>query len=236
MKNTYLFATAMATLLISHGALGLDANEEITPSSEGYQYLVYAVTWQPSFCKLKPQTPGCDKPPQKFLTHGIWPYNNSLGQKTNRHPANCNTAPSCKSSTECDISEDKLNQISGNRAIAGLVTASPQGMFRYEWKKHGTCSNQTETDYFNDIVRLRKAVMYLEPMFNTWIGRSVKFDQLKNAFPTHASFRCFTLDGKQYLHEVFYSIYPDGTPYKGDPSLQIGIPCAPRETLIPSGS
>lgn len=235
MKIIRPLATALAALVFCHGAQALDANEEITPSSEGFKYLVYAVTWQPSFCKLKPATTGCDKPPQKFLTHGVWPYNNSLGQKTNRHPASCNTAPGCQSTTACDISDDKLEQISSTPAIAQLVTAAPQGMFRYEWSKHGTCSGQTESDYFNDIVRLRKAVMYIEPMFNAWIGRSVAFSQLKNAFPTHASFRCFVLDGKQYLHEVFYSINPDGTPYKSDAPLQIGVPCASQETFIPSG-
>ncbi len=235
MKKINPLAIALVALLVSHCALALDANEEITSSNEGYQYLVYAVTWQPSFCKLKPATAGCDKPPSKFLTHGIWPYNNSIGQKTNRHPAACNTAPSCKSTTECNISDEKLEQISSTPAIAELVTPAPQGMFRYEWNKHGTCSGQTESDYFNDIVRLRKSVLYIEPMFNKWIGSSVTFAQMKNAFPTHTSFRCFVLDGKQYLHEAFYSITPDGTPYKKDPALQIGIPCTHGEIFIPRG-
>ncbi|MGU9859612.1 ribonuclease T2 family protein [Pseudomonas sp. LF245] len=236
MKSIRFVATALATLLISHGVQALDANEEITPSSAGFTYLVYAKTWQPSFCKLRPEVAGCDKPPQQFLTHGIWPYNDSVGQKTNRHPAFCNTAPSCQSTTACDISDAKLDQIANTPAIAQLVTVAPQGMFRHEWKKHGTCSGKTESDYFNDIVRLRKVGLYIEPMFDKWIGSSVTLAQMKNAFPTHASFRCFVLDGKQYLHEVFYSINPDGTPYKKDPSLQIGIPCTPGDIFIPSGA
>lgn len=236
MKRTQFTAAAMATLLISYSVLALDANEEITPSSEGYQYLVYAVTWQPSFCKLKPETSGCDKPPQKFLTHGIWPYNNSIGQKTNRHPAACNTAPSCESAAKCDIDENKLQEISNTPEIAELVTVAPQGMFRYEWKKHGTCAGKTESAYFKDIVRLREVVDYNEPMFNAWVGHSVEFDLLKTAFPNNTSFRCFMLEGKQYLHEAFYSINPDGTPYYDDGSLQIGIPCEPQETFIPRGT
>ncbi|MGY2137891.1 ribonuclease T2 family protein [Pseudomonas reactans] len=235
MNKTMFIPAALAAFFISQGAQALDANEEITPNSEGFKYLVYAVTWQPSFCKLKPETTGCTKPPQTFLTHGIWPYNNSVGQKTNRHPASCNTAPSCQSGTTCDISDDILKKISDTREIAELVTAAPQGMFRYEWKKHGTCSGQTEIDYFNDIVRLKKSVTYVEPMFNRWIGGSVTLGQLKNAFPTHVSFRCFVLGGKQYLHEAFYSINADGTPYKQDPFLQIGIPCTSDAIFIPAG-
>lgn len=65
---------AITLMLTSGGVLALDANEEITPAEAGYRYLVYSVTWQPSFCKLKPATAGCDHPPTKFLNHGIWPY------------------------------------------------------------------------------------------------------------------------------------------------------------------
>ncbi|AZE70847.1 Ribonuclease I precursor [Pseudomonas synxantha] len=233
MKRTHLIATVMATLTISHSVQALDANEEFTPTKDGYQYLVYAVTWQPGFCKLRPATAGCDKPPQKFLTHGIWPYNDSLGEKTNRHPVSCNTAPSCKSTTNCAISQDTLDAVAADPEIAPLITVAPQGMLKDVWSKHGTCAGKTEEDYFADFAKLRKVVSYNEPMFNAWVGRSVMFDQLKAAFPGNTAFRCFTLDGKQYLHEVFYMIKPDGTPYEGNPNLQIGPACASPETFIP---
>ncbi|WP_339491243.1 hypothetical protein [Pseudomonas rhizophila] len=81
MKNSYGNIFAIAFALISNGTLALDANEEITSSDIGFQYWVYSVTWQPSFCLLKPETAGCAQPPNKFLTHGIWPYNNSTAEK-----------------------------------------------------------------------------------------------------------------------------------------------------------
>ncbi|QJI27456.1 hypothetical protein HKK55_01655 [Pseudomonas sp. ADAK18] len=236
MKLMHRFVAAIATVLICNGAQALDANEEITPSDMGYQYWVYSVTWQPSFCQLKPDTAGCNKPPQTFLTHGIWPYNNSTPEKTNRHPAFCNTSPSCKLDTECAISEDKLESIARKPEIAKLVTTNPQGMFRHEWKKHGTCSGKTEEDYFNDLVTLRKVVDYNKPMFEAWIGHSVMFDDLKKAFPANASFRCFIQDGKQYLHEVFYRVSPDGTAYTDDSALQIGTRCNSQQTYIPAGT
>lgn len=226
---------AVTLMLISGGVLALDANEEITPAEAGYQYLVYSVTWQPSFCKLKPVTAGCDHPPAKFLTHGIWPYNNSLGDKTNRHPAFCNTAPSCKQGQECEISNDTLQQVAQRDDIVELVTTSPEAMFKHEWKKHGTCSGKTEEKYFNDIVKLRNSVSYNEAMFAAWIGRSVRFDDLKAIFPSNASFRCFVLEGKQYLHEVFYRINDNGIPYVGDATLQIGTACKSQETFVPEG-
>lgn len=236
MKNSYGNIFAIAFALISNGTLALDANEEITSSDIGFQYWVYSVTWQPSFCLLKPETAGCAQPPNKFLTYGIWPYNNSTAEKTNRHPAFCNSAPSCEQETECAINEKTLKQITHKPEIIELVTASPEAMFRHEWKKHGTCAGKTETNYFNDIVKLRKVVNYDESMFNSWIGGSVTFEKLRTAFPSNASFRCFVKDGKQYLHEVFYRITPEGEPYQEDAKLQIGIPCLAEETYIPTGS
>ncbi len=226
---------AAILMLVSGAVFALDTNEEITPAEAAYQYLVYSVTWQPSFCKLKPDTAGCDKPPAKFLTHGIWPYNNSSANKTNRHPAFCNTAPSCELGKECEISNSTLEKIASRPDIAALVPTNPQGMFKHEWKKHGTCSGKTEENYFNDIVTLRKAVSYNEAMFAAWVGRSVEFDELKAAFQSNVSFRCFVLDDKQYLHEVFYQINDDGTPYVNDAALQIGIACKSQETVIPGG-
>jgi|GEM_PF-1051614 len=40
---------ALALASICSTAQALDANEEITASEMGFQYWVYAVTWQPAF-------------------------------------------------------------------------------------------------------------------------------------------------------------------------------------------
>ena len=85
MKVSHALAPAcLFSLLSCASAFALDANEEITDPVQGFDYLVYSVTWQPSFCVLKPDTAGCATPPQRFLTHGIWPYKNSTAEKTNR--------------------------------------------------------------------------------------------------------------------------------------------------------
>ncbi|WP_162276182.1 ribonuclease T2 family protein [Pseudomonas antarctica] len=234
MKTAYQMLSTII-LILSATVWALDDNEEITPSEAGSQYWVYTVTWQPSFCLQNPKTAGCESPPEKFLTHGIWPYNNSTPEKNNRHPAFCNTAPGCEQGKECEISAGNLEQIAHEPEIAAWVTANPEGMFKHEWKKHGTCSGKAVQDYFNDIVRLRPAVQYDQAKFATWVGGSVMFDELKTAFPSNASYRCFVKDAKQYLHEVFYKITPNGAPYEDDAALQIGIACKVQETFIPKG-
>ncbi|MDD2045985.1 ribonuclease T2 family protein [Pseudomonas putida] len=233
MRLSTGIAAIFALTTVSHSVFALDANEEITPSTTPYDFLIYAVTWQPSFCKLKPETSGCDGPPARFLVHGIWPYNNSTEQKTNRHPAFCNTAPSCEDKTECEIEKDTLEKISLIPEIAERVTVNPQDMFKHEWRKHGTCAGKSEAEYFADIATLWKVVAFNGPMFNQWIGKSVLFSKFKVAFPDNTSFRCFVQNDKQYLHEVFYLIDSDGKPYLKDRNLQIGTSCKERETFIP---
>lgn len=226
----------MLSLLVCSSALALDANEEITPPTTPPDYLVLAQTWQPGFCTLKPKTAGCDNPPTTFLTHGIWPYNNSNADKTNRHPAFCNTAPSCSSREACNINEQKLDEIIQQPEFARLVPAEPQGMLRHEWSKHGSCAGKTEEAYFNDFIRLKRAATFDEKTFKPWIGGSVLFSTLKTAFPSNTSFRCFIAEGKQYLHEVFYLLNPDGSAYEDDKHLQIGTRCEEQQTYIPGGA
>lgn len=226
---------ALALASICNTAQALDANEEITASDMGFQYLVYAVTWQPSFCRLKPETAGCDHPPADFLTHGIWPYNNSTRTKTNRHPAFCKTAPDGLPGSPREKHDGTLESMMGRRELSELLAADPRGMLEHEWKKHGTCSGKTEAEYFNAFVDLRKVVTYDVSAFNAWIGGRVMFDNIKAAFPPHTAFRCFVQNGEQYLHEVFYLITPNGAPYIEDGTLQIGTPCHSQETIIPKG-
>lgn len=233
--RTLFRAVATIALMTSGTVWALDNNEEITPSEAGFQYWVYSVTWQPSFCVLKPETAGCDSPPEKFLTHGIWPYRNGTSEKTNRHPAFCNTAPGCEQGKECEVSAGNLEQIAHKPEIAEWVTTNPEAMFKHEWKKHGTCSGKAEQDYFDHIFTLRSVVQYDQEKFAPWVGSSVMFDELKKAFPANASYRCFVKNEKQYLHEVFYRITPNGEPYEEDAALQIGVACKAQETFIPDG-
>lgn len=240
MKRPYRLApVCLLALLASVSALGaakpLDANEEITDASQGFDYLVYAVTWQPGFCVLKPDIAGCATPPQRFLTHGIWPYRNSTAAKTNRHPAYCNTAPGCQNAQACDISEDNLAQITRELTFTNLVPEQPEAMFRYEWQKHGSCSGKSDRYYFADIVNLRKVVAFNQSAFNTLVGQSPVFSELRRLFPSNTSFRCFIKDGKQYLHEVFYLIDRQGAPYTADTTLQIGTACLEQPTYVPRG-
>ncbi|WP_411384097.1 ribonuclease T2 family protein [Pseudomonas sp. L7] len=235
---------ASLALLAATNAWAMDANEEAGPSPSEFptDFLVYSVTWQPSFCEMeklrKPQdkwAAGCENAPQAFLTHGIWPYSKSIEPKNNRHPQFCEALSKC-TGKECTISDEQMQAVLKIPKLANMVTQRPEGMFRHEWSKHGSCSGQELHSYFADFVNLRTVVKYDPSKFNQMIGKDTPFAEIKSAFPENTSFRCYQEQGKQYLHEVFYLIDRQGNPYNGEKNLQIGVACNDKApTHIPGG-
>jgi len=232
IRNTSI---TLAAFFLSFNAYALDPGEEDRQGapSGAFDYLVYAVTWQPTFCLIKSPTTGCKPPPIMFLTHGIWAYFNSTTQSANRHPSSCIKSAGCDSSdVACELSSSTKDQILSNPDFTKLVTQSPEGLIKHEWQKHGTCYGADQKQYFEDFTRLRNVVQY-DAQFNELIGKSVGLEDLKALFPANTSFRCVNFQGKQLLFEVFYLIDRQGLPYTGDQGLQIGEKCLSRETFIP---
>ncbi|TBN46883.1 ribonuclease [Pseudomonas sp. BGI-2] len=226
---------SMALSAISLCAHALDPGEEsmeAVPSAK-FDYLAYAVTWQPTFCMLKPATAGCDKPKNLFYTHGIWAYYNSTDQSANRHPSFCTKSVGCdQTGAVCELSKTVQDQAMADKVFSKIVTESPEYLMKHEWKKHGTCYGTSQIQYFEDFVNLRSAVKY-NPDFTQFQGKSLDLDSLKALFPPNTSFRCVSQGGKQYLFEVFYLIDRQGQPYTEDQKLQIGEKCQSRDIHIP---
>ncbi|WP_449432135.1 ribonuclease T2 family protein [Pseudomonas putida] len=224
----------LLTLVGPSAVLAKDANEQVWVDTPEASFWVYSVTWQPTFCLMRPDTPGCDSAPQRLLTHGIWPYNQSTDESSNRHPQFCTTSESCKNDA-CSMSDDQMNRVLANEPLRALVTTEPKGMFAHEWKKHGTCSGLSMEGYFQAFVDLReKVVVQKDPeAFARMIGRATEFSRIREVFPANTAFRCYRdKDGRQYLHEVFYLIDRQGEPYLKEKNLQIGVQCQPEETWI----
>ncbi|MGG7599727.1 ribonuclease T2 family protein [Pseudomonas sp. WC1] len=244
--------TAISLLLTTAWAssvMALDANEEAYVDAPPTRFLVYSVTWQPTFCKMRPATAGCDQPPERFMTHGIWPYSESIGDRTNRHPQFCTTSTACKEGDACAMGDGDMKSVLSNERLRMYVTRDPEGMFAHEWKKHGTCSGKTIQSYFQDFIELRKVVSirgkgdpdYQENQenqkaFDEMVGHAKDFSAVRKVFPANTAFRCYRdANGKQYLHEVFYLVDSQGQPYEQEENLQIGVQCAEQETWIPRG-
>jgi ribonuclease T2 len=125
--------------------------EETTPAQEtrgggfrggaptgNFDFYVLALSWSPGFCDSVGGSHDQCEPGKGlgFVVHGLWP------QFERGFPSDCD----------------------GPRAPSRIALEKAIGVFpderlaRYEWRKHGTCSGRSPSDYFADVVRAREAV------------------------------------------------------------------------------
>lgn len=111
-----------------------------------FDFYVLALSWSPGFCA----TGGDAKARQQcaagsgvgFTVHGLWP------QFDHGFPRDCAGAERSPS----------------RQALATVAGVYPdEGLARYEWRVHGTCTGLSPTDYFAAVRRARDAVAVPEP-------------------------------------------------------------------------
>jgi ribonuclease T2 len=128
-----------------------------------FDFYVLALSWSPSFCL----TTGAGRSSQQcragadlgFVLHGLWP------QYEHGYPSDCDTrAPS---------------QIAMQQA-RGLWP--DEGLARYEWRKHGTCSGQSPADYFADVRRARAMVAIPDALQSPSRAQTAAPAQIQRAF------------------------------------------------------
>ncbi len=107
-----------------------------------FDFYVFTLSWSPGFC----DTGGADKSPGQcavgsgtgFVVHGLWP-DNSFG----RDPQNCQYGVS--------IPGDALRLTDG--------VYPDEGLARYEYLKHGTCTGLDPQAYFAAVKALRDGIV-----------------------------------------------------------------------------
>jgi ribonuclease T2 len=118
--------------------------------AEPIDHYVLALSWSPSFCAApdaEAQTMQCDRnAPFAFVVHGLWPqYRGSWPQY-------------------CPAQERWIPE----HMISAMLPLMPsKRLVIHQWRKHGTCSGLTMSDYFALIRRLfskvRIPARYLSP-------------------------------------------------------------------------
>jgi ribonuclease T2 len=116
------------------------------PSRSGsFDFYVLSLSWSPGFCA----TSGGRSYSQcqtganlGFVVHGLWP------QYEHGYPSDCRTSAAYPSRTAVESAH-------------GLYP--DDGLARYEWRRHGTCSGKSPSDYFADVRRAREAVTIPQP-------------------------------------------------------------------------
>ena len=122
-------------------------NAQPAPSVSGYRL---NLQWPAAFCELNPGKCKSTPLPESFTIHGLWPHNRA-GKLLENCRGNAFAANSIKGALRTDLN-----------AFWPTVSrefANNQDFWRYEWDKHGVCSESREftlTNYFQNAIALRK--------------------------------------------------------------------------------
>ena len=108
-----------------------------------FDFYVLALSWSPGFCELdgerdRNREQCADGAGLRFVVHGLWPQNER------GFPSECGPAGRTPSRLALDNAK-------------GLFPS--EGLARHQWRKHGTCSGSSPSDYFSDVRRAREKIV-----------------------------------------------------------------------------
>ena len=108
-----------------------------------FDFYVLALSWSPGFCELdgdrsRNREQCGEGAGLRFVVHGLWPQNER------GYPSECGPAGRTPSRIAMEQAE-------------GLFPT--EGLARYQWRKHGTCTGSSPSDYFRDVRRAREKVV-----------------------------------------------------------------------------
>jgi len=120
-----------------------DAGFRSGAPSGNFDFYVLALSWSPGFCDSVGGSHDQCEPGRGFgfVVHGLWPQNE------HGFPSDCDGPRS-----PSRIALERANGVFPDERLA-----------RYEWRKHGTCSGRSPSDYFADVSRAREAVTIPAP-------------------------------------------------------------------------
>ncbi|MDJ1159275.1 ribonuclease T2 [Chelatococcus sp. SYSU_G07232] len=126
---------------------GAEAGVQKGATAGQFDFYVLALSWSPGFCTLEGDARNRDQCETGarlgFVVHGLWP------QYERGYPVECEPMVRTPSRLALDTAK-------------GLYP--DEGLARYQWRKHGTCSGKSPTDYFADVRKAREAIV-LPPAF-----------------------------------------------------------------------
>ena len=106
-----------------------------------FDFYVLALSWSAGFCEVQGRDRGRQQCEQGadlgFVVHGLWPQNERGS------PSDCPAGTRTPSRIALD-------------SVRGLFP--DEGLARYQWRKHGSCSGRSPTEYFADVRRARETI------------------------------------------------------------------------------
>lgn len=126
----------------------------------GFDFYMLALSWSPGFCETAGDRDRRQCAPGArlgFVVHGLWPQNERSS------PQNC--APGQRAPSRADVAQ-----------AAELFPS--EGLARYQWRKHGSCTGLAPSAYFAEVRRAREAVR-IPDMFTRGGGRAAPEEILR---------------------------------------------------------
>ena len=130
-----------------------------------FDFYVLALSWSPGFCALEGDRRGlgqCEPGSGLgFVVHGLWP------QYERGYPSDC----------------DPFDRSPPRSALQEADGVFPdERLARYEWRKHGTCSGKSPSDYFRDARRARDRIRVPERFRAAFGGGALRAIEIERAF------------------------------------------------------
>ncbi len=171
--------------------------------SGDFDYYIFAQSWYPSFCFGGPKDECVNLTlfMQKNLSpHGLWPSKNKV-YSVSKQPYNCEYSKGCESIEDCNFDSKKINE----KIFNEIKIIMPPNLIKHEWKKHGTCSNYNQSEYFENILYLQNQYKTSKLIQNK-IGKSFKYTELLKIFggKNKVNLFCRNIGENQYLDQVHY--------------------------------
>lgn len=139
--------------------------EKKTAGQPDFDFYVLALSWSPSYCKIKggdADAEQCGGKPLGFTVHGLWP------QYERGFPQNCATGESGT------VSRTVLREINAILPSDGLA--------RHEWRKHGTCSGLAQEAYFRTLADAFSKIKVPDEFRNVGTARTVAPKRMEAEF------------------------------------------------------
>jgi ribonuclease T2 len=131
----------LAALLAGAAQAQPGPREQRGEPAGAFDFYVLALSWSPGFCELNPNARSREQcepgRPSGFVVHGLWPQNEA------GYPSFCE--PSNRPVPRGAVDE-----------AAGLFP--DEGLARYQWRKHGSCSGLAPSEYFRAVRQVRERV------------------------------------------------------------------------------
>ncbi|GAB1581666.1 ribonuclease [Phyllobacterium phragmitis] len=149
----------------SRPSTSTETDETQPPQGQGFDFYVLSLSWSPSYCAT--EGPRADRQqcasgrPYSFVAHGLWP------QYERGYPQ------------DCAISDRYVPRA----LVSSMRDIMPStGLIVHEWRKHGSCTGLSQSDYFSTLRRAYEAVSIPASFRNITASRDIDPMLVEKAF------------------------------------------------------